>query len=136
MKNNLLLILLVLLPCLAIGQNKPLNKFYRQNKREEGVRNAKLPGWLIRLGGTMGVLIGLPLLDTDRGRVGLFDVAFTFGPLLEFRPVKNWSLELAARVLVGEQVFQFKSNFIDAPSWSKVADVRGAAEARLRYTYE
>ncbi len=51
MKNNLLLILLVLLPCLAIAQNKPLNKFYRQNKREEGVRNAKLPGWVIRLGG-------------------------------------------------------------------------------------
>ncbi|MCC6726382.1 MAG: DUF4252 domain-containing protein [Saprospiraceae bacterium] len=51
MKNNLLLVLLAILPILAFGQNKPLNKFYRENKREEGVRNAKLPGWVIRLGG-------------------------------------------------------------------------------------
>lgn len=51
MKNNLLIFMLLLLPGLAICQNKPLNKFYRQNKHEEGVRNAKLPGWLIRLGG-------------------------------------------------------------------------------------
>ncbi len=50
MKNNLLLLFIVLLPCFAFGQNKPLNQFYRQNKREEGVRNAKLPGWMIRLG--------------------------------------------------------------------------------------
>lgn len=51
MKNNLLIFLLFLLPVLAISQNKPLNKFYRQNKHEEGVRNGKLPGWVIRLGG-------------------------------------------------------------------------------------
>jgi Domain of unknown function (DUF4252) len=50
MKNNLLIFLLFLLPGLVVCQNKPLNKFYRQIKHEEGVRNAKLPGWLIRLG--------------------------------------------------------------------------------------
>ncbi|MBI1226794.1 MAG: DUF4252 domain-containing protein [Bacteroidetes bacterium] len=50
MKNNLLIFLLFLLPGLAFSQNKPLNKFYRQNKHHEGVRNAKLPGWVIRMG--------------------------------------------------------------------------------------
>lgn len=52
MKNNLLIIglLVALLPGIAFGQNKPLNKFYRQVKHEEGVRNMKLPGWVIRLG--------------------------------------------------------------------------------------
>lgn len=50
MKNNLLILMLLLLPGLAISQNKPLNKFYRQHKHQEGVRNAKLPGWVIRLG--------------------------------------------------------------------------------------
>lgn len=51
MKNNLLILLLFLLPGMAFSQNRPLNKFYRQYKHEEGVRNAKLPGWLVRLGG-------------------------------------------------------------------------------------
>lgn len=49
MKNNLLIFLLLLLPGLAVCQNKPLNKFYRQHKHQEGVKNAKLPGWAIRL---------------------------------------------------------------------------------------
>ena len=51
MKNNLLILMLLLLPGLAVCQNKPLNKFYRQHKHQEGVRNMKLPGWVIRLGG-------------------------------------------------------------------------------------
>ncbi|MBI5914016.1 MAG: DUF4252 domain-containing protein [Bacteroidetes bacterium] len=51
MKNNLLLVfLLILLPGLAMSQNRALNKFYRQHKREAGVQNVKLPGWVIRLG--------------------------------------------------------------------------------------
>ncbi|MBK9015961.1 MAG: DUF4252 domain-containing protein [Saprospiraceae bacterium] len=50
MKNNLLIFMLLLLPGLAICQNKALNKFYRQHKHEQGVKNMKLPGWVIRLG--------------------------------------------------------------------------------------
>ncbi len=50
MKNNLLLFLLLLLPGMLVCQNKPLNKFYRQHKHQEGVRNMKLPGWVIRMG--------------------------------------------------------------------------------------
>ena len=50
MKNNLLILILFLLPGIAVSQNKALNKFYRQHKHQEGVRNAKLPGWVIRMG--------------------------------------------------------------------------------------
>lgn len=50
MKNNLLIFILFLLPGLAICQNRALNKFYRQHKHQEGIRNAKLPGWVIRMG--------------------------------------------------------------------------------------
>lgn len=51
MKNKLLLFILMALPCLMVAQNKPLNKFYRKYKHEEGVRNMKLPGWVVRMGG-------------------------------------------------------------------------------------
>jgi hypothetical protein len=51
MKYNLLLIILLALPVASFCQNRALNKFYRQHKREAGVQNMKLPGWLIRLGG-------------------------------------------------------------------------------------
>lgn len=50
MINKLLILLLFILPGITFSQNKALNKFYRQNKHTEGVRNAKLPGWVIRLG--------------------------------------------------------------------------------------
>ncbi|MEL6866806.1 MAG: DUF4252 domain-containing protein [Bacteroidota bacterium] len=32
------------------AQNKSINRFYRQYKHREGVRNFNLPGWVIRLG--------------------------------------------------------------------------------------
>jgi len=51
MKNILLAICLLLLPALAFGQTKPLNKFYRQHKKAADVQNMKVPGWLIRFGG-------------------------------------------------------------------------------------
>ncbi len=50
MKNKLLIFMLFLLPGFAVCQNKVLNKFYRQHKHEAGVKNMKLPGWVIRLG--------------------------------------------------------------------------------------
>ena len=50
MKNNLLIFMLCLLTVPAFCQNKALNKFYRQVKHEQGVKNMKLPGWAIRLG--------------------------------------------------------------------------------------
>ncbi|MEM9918244.1 MAG: DUF4252 domain-containing protein [Bacteroidota bacterium] len=34
----------------SYAQTPTINKFYRQNKFKEGVRNISLPGWLIRLG--------------------------------------------------------------------------------------
>ncbi|MEO1514950.1 MAG: DUF4252 domain-containing protein [Bacteroidota bacterium] len=43
-----------LLPALVSAQSPSINKFYRQNKFEEGVRKVKLPGWLIRLGSRIG----------------------------------------------------------------------------------
>jgi Domain of unknown function (DUF4252) len=51
MKNILIAIMLLMVPAMAFSQNRTLNKFYRQHKREKGVQNAKVPGWLIRLGG-------------------------------------------------------------------------------------
>lgn len=69
MKNNLLVCLLFLLPTLVICQNKPLNKFYRQNKREEGIRNAKLPGWVIRLGSK--IARGKAESETEKEALGL-----------------------------------------------------------------
>lgn len=53
MKNNLLIFLLFILPGLVVCQNKPLNKFYRQHKHQEGMHKAKLPGWVIRMGSKM-----------------------------------------------------------------------------------
>lgn len=55
MKNILLAIFLLSVPMVAFSQNKALNKFYRQNKRGKEVRNAKLPGWLIRTGGKIAL---------------------------------------------------------------------------------
>jgi hypothetical protein len=51
MKNILLLFSLILLPCFAFSQNRPLNQFYRQHKRGADIQHIKLPGWLIRFGG-------------------------------------------------------------------------------------
>lgn len=51
MRNILLAIMLLAIPAMAFSQTRELNKFYRQHKREKGVQNAKIPGWLIRLGG-------------------------------------------------------------------------------------
>jgi len=51
MKSILLALMLLLLPAMAFSQTRTLNKFYRQHKSEKGVQNAKVPGWLIRMGG-------------------------------------------------------------------------------------
>lgn len=51
MKNFLVFAILLALPCFLTAQNKAINKFYRQHKREAGVKNAKLPGWVVRIGG-------------------------------------------------------------------------------------
>ncbi|MEK7256600.1 MAG: DUF4252 domain-containing protein [Bacteroidota bacterium] len=50
MKNLLLFICLLALPLAAFSQNRALNKFYREHKKENGVQNMKVPGWLARLG--------------------------------------------------------------------------------------
>ena len=55
MKNILLAIFLLSVPMVVFSQNRALNKFYRQNKRRKEVRNAKLPGWLIRSGGKIAL---------------------------------------------------------------------------------
>lgn len=55
MKNFLLAAFLISMPMVAFSQNKALNKFYRHNKRGKEVRNAKLPGWLIRSGGKIAL---------------------------------------------------------------------------------
>jgi len=41
-------------PGIVPAQNPAINKFYRQYKKGEEVRNFKVPGFLIRLGGTIG----------------------------------------------------------------------------------
>jgi hypothetical protein len=69
MKNNLLVFLLLLLPGLAMSQNKPLNKFYRQHKHQEGVKNAKLPGWVIRMGSK--IARNKSESDTEKEALGL-----------------------------------------------------------------
>ncbi len=51
MKNILIAIMMLMVPAMAFSQTRTLNKFYRQHKRERGVQNAKIPGWLIRMGG-------------------------------------------------------------------------------------
>ncbi len=55
MKNILLSAFLLFVPLFLFSQNRALNKFYRQNKRGKEVRNAKLPGWLIRSGGKIAL---------------------------------------------------------------------------------
>lgn len=51
MKNILLIISLFALPGLCLSQNRAINKFYRQHKHDAGVTKAKLPGWVVRVGG-------------------------------------------------------------------------------------
>lgn len=66
----LIIVLLALLfPILAAGQNKPLNKFYRQQKHQEGVKNMKLPGWVIRIGGK--IARSKAENDTEKEALGL-----------------------------------------------------------------
>ncbi len=69
MKNNLIIFLLLLLPGFMVCQNKPLNKFYRQHKHQEGIKNAKLPGWVIRLGSK--IARNKSESDTEKEALGL-----------------------------------------------------------------
>lgn len=55
MKNILLAIVLFSVPMAAFSQNKAINKFYRKHKRGKEVRNAKLPGFLLRTIGKMAI---------------------------------------------------------------------------------
>lgn len=50
MKKYFLLIGLALLGISILQAQHPAAEFYRQHKREEGVRNFKIPGWLIWFG--------------------------------------------------------------------------------------
>ena len=55
MKNILLAVFLLSVPTIFYGQNKALNKFYRQHKRGKQVQNMKLPGFLIKFGGKIAI---------------------------------------------------------------------------------
>ena len=101
MKNNLLLFLLFLLPVFAFGQNKPLNKFYRENKREEGVRNAKLPGCVIRLGSK--IARGKAESDTEKEALGL---------MRHFGKVKFMFSE-EGTTLPAEKITQLRKDLLD-----------------------
>lgn len=54
MKNLLLAILIFTIPVTTFCQNKSINKFYRQYKKGPEVRNFKVPGFLMNLGGKIG----------------------------------------------------------------------------------
>ncbi len=55
MKNILLAVILLSVPLVAFGQNRALNKFYRQHKKGKEVQNMKLPGFLIKFGGKIAI---------------------------------------------------------------------------------
>ena len=55
MKNILLAIVILSVPMVAFSQNKAINKFYRKHKRGKEVRNAKLPGFMLRTIGKMAI---------------------------------------------------------------------------------
>ena len=54
MKNLLTAILILAIPFSGFCQNKSINKFYRQYKKGDEVKNFKVPGFLINLGGKIG----------------------------------------------------------------------------------
>ncbi|MCR9290172.1 MAG: DUF4252 domain-containing protein [Bacteroidetes bacterium] len=54
MKNFLLAILILTIPITTFSQTKSINKFYRQYKKGKEVRNFKVPGFLMNLGGKIG----------------------------------------------------------------------------------
>ncbi len=53
MKNFLIAICLLAIPITSFSQNQAINKFYRQHKKGKAVKNFKVPGWLIHLGGNI-----------------------------------------------------------------------------------
>ena len=68
MKSKIILLLLIfLLPVLAEAQSPAINKFYRNHKRDKGMMNANLPGWLVKL----GVGIAHPFVDDEEARIAL-----------------------------------------------------------------
>jgi Domain of unknown function (DUF4252) len=67
MYTRLLLILLMVLPVLAEAQSPSIRQFYRQHKKDQGMINATLPGWIIKL----GVGIARPFVDDEEARIAL-----------------------------------------------------------------
>jgi Domain of unknown function (DUF4252) len=64
---RLLLIMLMILPLLAEAQSPSIRQFYRNHKRDNGMINATLPGWVVKL----GVGIARPFVDDEQAHIAL-----------------------------------------------------------------
>lgn len=86
-------------------------------------------------GGGLGLLMSLPLLDDDQVRVGDTGVAFVMTPgLIRYRFRDRWSVEAAGRVILGEEIHRFETDFRGVPRAFELPNLRPAFDLRLRYS--
>lgn len=90
----------------------------------------------LRVGSSAGILVGTPFLSLDRNRVGDADIALTSQPIMvHFQPHDHWGAEVGLRLIFGEPVYSFQSDFfVGSPTWSKISEFRGGLDLRLRYS--
>ncbi len=69
MKSRLLVICCILLGITTLEAQNPAVDFYRQHKRSEGVRNFKIPGWLVWLGS--GITHEIVKDENDKAKAAL-----------------------------------------------------------------
>ncbi len=91
--KNILLLVILLVPVFAIGQNRALNDFYRKHHHTYEVQNFRVPGWLIRFGGSIARMAA----ETPEEREA-FELLRGFGPV---------------RVMIAEQGSQIPQNEIE-----------------------